>query len=319
MVSVCCTAYNHEKYIRECLEGFVMQKTNFKFEVLINDDASTDNTAGIIREYEKKYPNIIKPIYQTVNQFSIDRNVTINILFPRISGKYVAVCEGDDFWTDPLKLQKQVDAMEANPSCHMCVCKVMRVSEDGKNVVGYCPGFPLEEGVLSSDKFLKFIFNEYAFHTSSYFFRADDIWKYTHPIPKFRQVCPVGDEGYLLYFGQLGDVYYLADEMSCNRRGSIGGWNERTWGVKENRIAYYEGMLETYKEYDMFTDGMYHELCEQRIFMEMNFLAESKEDFKALMNYGDGVFSKQPLRRKIRIVLGAYCSPLLKLYYKITG
>lgn len=89
MVSVICTAYNHEKYIRQCLDGFVMQKTNFKYEVIVHDDASTDNTAEIIREYEKKYPEIIKPIYQKENQYS--KGVSIGkIIYPLCQGKYLA-------------------------------------------------------------------------------------------------------------------------------------------------------------------------------------------------------------------------------------
>ncbi len=114
MVSVVTVAYNHENYIRECLDGIVNQKTNFTFELLIHDDASTDGTADVIREYEAKYPDIIKPIYQTENQYSkgIGMNVTFN--YPRAKGKYIAICEGDDYWTDPLKLQKQVDFLEKN-------------------------------------------------------------------------------------------------------------------------------------------------------------------------------------------------------------
>jgi len=114
-VSICCLAYNHEPYIRDCLDGFMIQQTNFDFEVLIHDDASTDKTAEIIREYEKKYPDIIKPIYQTENQYSKRVGITRVFQFPRARGKYIAMCEGDDYWTDPLKLQKQVDFLESNP------------------------------------------------------------------------------------------------------------------------------------------------------------------------------------------------------------
>jgi glycosyltransferase involved in cell wall biosynthesis len=114
LVSVCCAAYNHEQFIKECLDGFLMQKTNFVFEILINDDASTDNTASIIKEYEKKYPDIIKPIYQKENQYSKEGNVYPRFNFPRAKGKYIAICDGDDYWTDPLKLQQQVDFLEVN-------------------------------------------------------------------------------------------------------------------------------------------------------------------------------------------------------------
>lgn len=120
LVSICCTTYNHVDYIRQCLDGFVMQKTNFSIEVLIYDDASTDGTQDIIHEYESRFPDMIKPIYQTVNQYSKGVKVTFRYNYPRIHGKYVAMCEGDDYWTDPLKLQKQVDFLESHPDYVMC-------------------------------------------------------------------------------------------------------------------------------------------------------------------------------------------------------
>ena len=120
MVTIYCTAYNHESYIRQCLDGFVMQKTNFKFEAIVHDDASTDNTANIIREYASKYPDIIKPIYQTENQYSKHDGTIRRLFHKNTRGKYVAMCEGDDYWTDPLKLQKQVDFLESHPGYVMC-------------------------------------------------------------------------------------------------------------------------------------------------------------------------------------------------------
>jgi glycosyltransferase involved in cell wall biosynthesis len=113
LVSVCCLTYNHSKYIRDAINGFLIQKTDFPIEILIHDDASTDGTADIIREYEAKYPDLIFPIYQTENQhFKGNKPGKINR--DRAKGKYIAICEGDDFWTDPLKLQKQVDFLESN-------------------------------------------------------------------------------------------------------------------------------------------------------------------------------------------------------------
>ena len=107
MVTIQCLTYNHEPYIRQCLEGFVMQKTNFRFEAIVHDDASTDGTATIIREYAEKYPDIIKPIYETENQYSKRDDSLTRIMNTHTHGKYVAMCEGDDYWTDPLKLQKR--------------------------------------------------------------------------------------------------------------------------------------------------------------------------------------------------------------------
>ncbi len=114
-VSICCVTYNQASYIKASLDSFLMQETNFDFEIIIHDDASTDGTSDIIREYEKKYPNIIKPQIQIENQWSKGvRGIFSRFTFPRSAGKYIALCEGDDYWTDPLKLQKQVDFLENN-------------------------------------------------------------------------------------------------------------------------------------------------------------------------------------------------------------
>lgn len=125
-LSIICCTYNHEHYIRQCLEGFVMQKPNFRFEVLVHDDASTDGTTAIIREFEQKYPNIIKPIYQQENQYSKGVDIFFQIMIPQTRGKYIAICEGDDYWIDPHKLQKQVDFLEANPEYGMCYTQCLR-------------------------------------------------------------------------------------------------------------------------------------------------------------------------------------------------
>lgn len=115
MVSINCLVYNHEPYLRQCLEGFVMQKTNFKFEAIVHDDCSTDGSAAIIKEYAEKYPDIIKPILETENQYSKGDGSLVKIMNSLMTGKYVAMCEGDDYWTDPLKLQMQVDFLETHP------------------------------------------------------------------------------------------------------------------------------------------------------------------------------------------------------------
>jgi len=122
LVSIRCLVYNHEPFLRQCLDGFVMQQTTFPFEAIVHDDASTDGSAAIIREYAEKYPDIIKPIYETENQWgkgTIDKIIEA-AMHP--NSKYIAHCEGDDYWTDPHKLQIQVDFLESHPdyymSCH---------------------------------------------------------------------------------------------------------------------------------------------------------------------------------------------------------
>lgn len=134
LVSISCITYNHEPYIVQALDGFLMQKTSFPFEVLVHDDASTDRTADIIREYEKKFPEIIKPLYEEENQWIKGRRGSAEFNFPRAKGKYIALCEGDDYWIDENKLQMQVDFLEKNPEYGMCYTNFNLVSEKSKNI-----------------------------------------------------------------------------------------------------------------------------------------------------------------------------------------
>ena len=114
LLSICCTTYNQEKYIAQTLDGFLLQKTNFPIEIIVHDDASTDGTQQIIKEYAEK-DSRIKLILQTENKYSQNISPWACYCFPAAEGKYIALCEGDDYWVDALKLQKQVDSLESNP------------------------------------------------------------------------------------------------------------------------------------------------------------------------------------------------------------
>ncbi|WP_374330135.1 glycosyltransferase family 2 protein [Soonwooa sp.] len=136
VVSICSITFNHAPYIRKCLDGFLMQECDFEFEVLIHDDASTDGTAEIIKEYQQRYPDIIKPILQTKNQWSQGiRNIQSRYNFSRAKGKYIAMCEGDDYWTDPHKLQKQVDFLEANEEFVLTSHKRILVDKSSNEII----------------------------------------------------------------------------------------------------------------------------------------------------------------------------------------
>ncbi len=124
MVSICCLTYNHVNFISQCLEGFINQQTNFDYEILIHDDASTDGTQEVIKKYVEQYPDLIFPIYQKENQWTLGKKPTWEFNFNRSKGKYIALCEGDDYWTDALKLQKQVNFLNENLNFTFCSTNV---------------------------------------------------------------------------------------------------------------------------------------------------------------------------------------------------
>lgn len=163
LVSIECLTYNQEPYIAQTLDGFLMQKTAFPFEVIVHDDASTDRTADVILEYEKKFPQIIKPIYENENQYSKHDDSLNRIVTAAIRGKYIAMCEGDDYWIDENKLQMQVDFLEKNPEYGLCYTK--------------CRQF-----IQKDSKFSKKIFG-------SYVKDFDDLLKNGNRIPTLTAVC----------------------------------------------------------------------------------------------------------------------------------
>ena len=132
LVSVACITYNHEKYIAQAIKGFLLQKTSFPIEIIIHDDASTDNTKKIVEEYAKNNSGLIFPIYQQVNQYSLGNKPFPNYVLPNCRGKYIALCEGDDYWTDPYKLQKQVNFLEAHPDYVICYHNATIIDESGR-------------------------------------------------------------------------------------------------------------------------------------------------------------------------------------------
>ena len=320
MVSVCCIAYNAEKYIAQTIESFLMQECNFKFEILIHDDASTDNTATIIKEYEEKYPSIIHGIYQTENQYSKGVRIDVDILYHKVKGKYVALCEGDDFWTDPHKLQKQVDALEKNDGCHMCIHKVKGVYDDLSPVGKFYPNFKISTSIIPSKRFISYnCTNDYVFQTSSYLMRTADINKYITKFPKFAQVSATGDLAHMFYFSTIGDIYYIDDEMSCYRQGSISSQCRiKEYTNSEEQIqAHYNKQILMMREYDIFTSGKYHKYCLRKINGYLFDKAIRNNDYKQLIKFKyHSFFNKYGLKYRIKIFLYALFPGIIKFLDK---
>jgi len=216
LVSICCTAFNHENYIRDCIEGFLMQKTNFQIEIIIHDDASTDNTAQIIKEYEGKHPDLFVTIYQTENQYSQGIKPWPNFVFPRARGKYIALCEGDDYWTDPLKLQKQVDFLEGNEDCSLSHHSFNVVDKNGKTI-------QVKKHIKKKTNLEDYLSqkNVYAPQTCSIVFKKDIL-----DLEKIEKIKYFGDTTlYVLLLLNGKFSYYHEEIMAAYRIHKNGAWS----------------------------------------------------------------------------------------------
>ena len=305
-VSVICNTYNHGKYIAQTLDGFVMQKTSFPFEVLVHDDASTDDTADIIRKYEKKYPDIIKPIYQTVNQYSQKVKITPTYQFPRVKGRYIAYCEGDDFWTDPEKLQKQFDAMESHPEVDMCVHTTSKLYPDGKKVVvTACDTetiIPTEDIILGGGL---------SINTCSLMYRKsmlDVNWRFYDFM---------GYDYTLKIRGSLrGGLLCLPDNMGTYRfMSGPDSWTSRILKDNNKEIEHTKKRIQMLDYLDEDTDSKYADaICETKRKLEFNLLWY-EDDYRSIKKpeFSD-LYQKLSSKKKIMVKFGCVCPGLVKTF-----
>lgn len=256
-VSIFCMVYNHEKYLRKCLDGFIMQKTNFKFEALVHDDASTDNSANIIREYAKKYPYIIKPIFQIENQYSKGISIDRTYIFPKAQGKYIAYCEGDDFWTSPYKLQRQFDYMEENDDCSMCVHQ--SCAYDIENKTYHLITESRCERDYSPDEIIRG--GGGIFSTNSFFIRKDIYEKM--PVCFLQE--GVGDYQLMMYGSMSGRFHYIPVVLSVYNCGVQGSWTARHKEYLEVRIRYLEEQMRMLNLVNEYYNYKYNESIQWKL------------------------------------------------------
>lgn len=236
LVSTRTMTFNHENYIVECIEGLLMQKTNFPVQLLIHDDASTDNTSKIIQEYANKYPNIIKAYFQKENTYKLKSNYqkfknSRKEFFSWITGKYIALCEGDDYWTDPLKLQKQVDFLETNEEFVVC-CHNAKIVDD--------------EGILLQDKKLSYLNTDKVYTAtelkkgaflltlSMVYKNMPEILDEIKKIKKLKNVIS-GDTLLISILGKFGKGFYMEDIQPAVYRVHDGG----IWSTKKKDAKFF--------------------------------------------------------------------------------
>lgn len=279
-VSIICNAYNHEEYITQALDGFIRQKTKYGYEILIHDDASTDGTAEIIKEYQVKYPHIVKPVIQTENQYSKGYEITLKYQIPRAKGKYLAFCEGDDYWCDDRKIEQQVSFLEQNYEYSGCVHNSKVIDNDGK----YIRKFFSEESdedydIITLDSLLTFP------HFTSYVFRNPWIENGLEYLTKH---ISGWDKSYAIYMIKCGKVRYFNKFMSCYRYVNDRGTSTQA-RLKKNNLTemIVDSQLSLYNQIKAYglkinmMDHYFRQACNYSInkFMEN----PSKDNFKKLI------------------------------------
>jgi glycosyltransferase involved in cell wall biosynthesis len=252
LVTIRCITYNHAPYIRDAIEGFLMQKTSFPFEILIHDDASTDGTAEIVKEYENKYPTLFKVIYQKENQYSKGNRIG-KILSPLTKGKYIAFCEGDDYWTDPQKLEKQVKILEKRIEMDMCCHSAISIdSITGKeDLIG---NFGLEDCTITLENIIER--RPAVIPTASILIRTAVL----NQTSQFHDENPgqtVGDF-FIHFFGGLkGGAYYINENMSVYRKLVPGSFTVRFEINNDLRKKHIVSRIKAYEILNARSNGKY--------------------------------------------------------------
>lgn len=245
LLSVCLITYNHAKYIKDALDGVLMQKVSFPWEIIISDDCSTDGTQEILMEYKSKYPLLISLKLQNKN---VGPAKTWIDLITAPTSKYIAYSDGDDFWTDPLKLQKQVDFMESNPDYSLCFHNV-QIKHEGVKVKDYLFCDPSEKETHD----IKDAISRHGIPTVSMLFRKELL-----VLPDWFIHVYNGDYALHLIMAYKGKIKYFNDVMAVYRRNQGGlnakGKNSEIWLKLYDLLCYF----------DNYSDFQYHALIQQR-------------------------------------------------------
>ncbi len=291
LVSICCLTYNHAQFIRKCLDGFLMQQTDFPIEILIHDDCSTDGTTEIIREYEAKYPELIFPLYEEENQYSRGGAGKMDLYnYRRTRGKYIAYCEGDDYWTDPLKLQKQVDFMEVNPEYSVCWHRSKQFFvETGEYIEDKCTA--VLKGKDGVDIDLNTYFSQWYTQPLTMVFRRevlDESWRKQYKLYR--------DEHELYHLLKKGKGYLFAFEGGVYVRHDGGIYTSLSNSVQgETSLRVAKELYEVNK--DQYTRKFYASILQWQIY-------ENKDSFRKKWKYSWALFFvEKRIKRLIRNII----------------
>jgi glycosyltransferase involved in cell wall biosynthesis len=310
LLSILCETYNHEYFIREAIAGFLIQQTTFPIEILIHDDASTDNTPNIIREYERNYPELIFPIYQKENQYSKGKKPRLAFQFPRARGKYIALCEGDDYWTDPLKLQKQVEFLEGNED-HSMSCHASKMIVDN-NTDNY-------EFSKMSDKDESYSIQEFLLPLSKNRIRTESVIfrnKFIENYPEWARKVVVGDFPLFLILASKGKIRYINEVMSVYRKHAGGVWTSER-NNNEYTKKYYLSTIKMYQDFNEYTNKI-HESDIRKVISHRYYklFMNIKGDNNVKKHYFLKYWRKMPFKYQKCLFKKYYVEPLMNVFIK---
>lgn len=280
-VTIICATYNQNKYIKKAIEGILIQKGDFEYEILIHDDASMDGTVDILKSYKERYPDKITLILQEENQYSKGVDIYRTFVYPLVKGKYIAFCEGDDFWIYDKKLQKQYELLESNPNISLCYHNALMYQKKQDslrlNINDHPSGYIEDKDVINATKGW--------YPTASIFCRAD----YLKAQPDF--CISTGDEVLRTCMACRGNLYYMNRVWSVYREFSDGGWNTRYYRDIELARIHFKNLVEYFKEFNQYSNRRFEKYIKKRLFQgvdkfrQAHYLKEnSTEELKDCLN-----------------------------------
>lgn len=216
LVSCHIITYNQKDFVRQCIDGVLMQETTFDYELVIGDDFSTDGTRELILEYANNYPNKIQLNLRNKRGKGVPGKENFLTTLALCKNKYVSLCDGDDYWTDPHKLQKQVDFLEANPDYAICAHNVQILSQNG-TVKSEIKKSVIENATIGD------LANGMSIYTPSCVFRNGLFGE----LPSWFIDCPVGDYALHMLNAQYGKIKILPDIMAVYRLHSSSSWEAK--------------------------------------------------------------------------------------------
>ena len=308
LVTVILPTHNHAPFIAQAIESVLMQKTDFFYDILLHDDASTDGTADICRAYAEKYPETITLIAQSVNQYTIDRRIQSHILIPRVKAKYTAILDGDDYWVSEDRLQKQVQYLEEHPDCTLCVGAADRVNISGL-ITGRAAPYDANR-VVDPDDMIR---GGGGFVASGAIVMPTQLLK---DLPAFAHLTEMEDIPFQLFGALAGYAWYFAETFVAFREAVPGSWSARQYAsAKETRIKTSRDLIALNEGYDAFSGGRYHDAFVQAIHYQEFLILTYQHKLREIRRAPYRMFyDKLSFKRKIRLIGEKYFSGLTMRY-----